>query len=117
VLLSFLFGWLGGWLAGCLVVWLCCLVCWSLGRRIFSTIGRLVSCWMVSGSAVWSVGQLAIGSLVWLFGGMVGPCVGQLVCGLLEDQSVSRLDSQWAVWLVDQSIVWSVGLLLGQWMG
>ena len=36
--------------------------------------------WLVVGPVF---GQLAIGSLVWLFGGTVGHCVGQLVCGQL----------------------------------
>ena len=55
-------------------------------------VGRSVG-WKVGccGSGVWSIGRLAIESLVWLFGGKVGRCVGHLVCGQLEDWSVRLL--------------------------
>ena len=51
-----------------------------------------MSCWLVGcGSGVWSTGRLAIGSVVRLFGGTVGRCVGQLFCGRLEDWLVRFL--------------------------
>ena len=41
--------------------------------------------WLVFwfGSGVWSMGRLAIGSIVQLFGGTVVRCVCQLFCGRL----------------------------------
>ena len=83
-------------------------------------VGGLVGC----GSGVLSMGQLAIRSLVRLFGDMVGRCVSWIVCGQLEDWSVRCLvgwsvgcsDSQQAVWLVDWLVVLS-SLAQGQLVG
>ena len=86
------------------------LIVWWIGWLVF---------WF--GSGVWSMGRLAIGSIVRLFGGTVVPCVCRLFCGRLEDwsvrllvgcsvgQSVVRSGSPQVVWLVDRSIVWSCG--------
>ena len=80
--------------------------------------GWLVGC----GLGVWSMGRLAIGSLIQLFGGTVGRCVSRLVCGCLEDWLVRSLVSR----SVDCSVVWSscawlmdglVGWLLLWWVG
>ena len=47
--------------------------------------------WLVFwfGSGVWSMGRLAIGSIVW-FDGTVVPCVCQLFCGQKIEQSGFR---------------------------
>ena len=58
------------------------------------------------------MGQLATGSLVRLFGGTVGHCVGQLFCGQLEDWLVRFLVGvcwpfvQITICLFGRSIVW-----------
>ena len=90
-----------------------CLIVWWTGLLVF---------WF--GSGVWSMGQLAIGSIVRLFGATVVPCVCRLFCGQLEDwsvrllvgcsvdclvvrlslehgQSVCHLGSGWIGWMVD----------------
>ena len=97
------------------------------GPALGQSFGALLDClvdWLVGfwfGSSVWSMGRLAIGSIVRLFGGAVVRCVCRLFCGRLEDwsvrllvgcsvgQSVVRSDSPQVVWLVDRSIVWSCG--------
>ena len=43
-----------------------------VGGFVVWLVGRMVGC----GSGVWSMGRLAIGSLVQLFGGTVGRLVG-----------------------------------------
>ena len=93
--------------------------------------------WLVFwfGSGVWSMGRLAIGSIVRLFGGTVVRCVCRLFCGRLEDwsvrllvgclvsQSVIRIVRGLFGWWIGRlfgravkSCAWSVGLALGQWM-
>ena len=81
------------------------LIVWWIGWLVF---------WF--GSGVWSMGRLAIGSIVRLFGGTVVCCVRRLFCGPLEDSvgqafvglfgwSVVCSDRPQVVWLVDRSIV------------
>ena len=93
-----------------------CLIVWWTGLLVF---------WF--GSGVWSMGQLAIGSIVQLFGATVVPCVCRLFCGRLEDWSVSqsaiRVVRRSFGWWISRlfgravkSCAWSVGLSLGQWM-
>ena len=68
---------------------------WLVHRSVGRSFGVLLAClvdWLVCcGSGVWSMGQLATGSLIRLSGGRVGRCVGRLVCGRLEDWSVRHL--------------------------
>ena len=83
---SCLFGWMNSWLLD--------------GELVAVFVGKLISVWV--GSLVcWSVDGLPIGSLVRLFGGTVGHCVGQLFCGRLEE------------WLVRFLVGLSVGRSLG----
>ncbi len=95
-LIGWALGQSSGVLLACLVDWLGMLV----GRSVVESFGRSVDwCllgWLVGGlvgcgSDVWSMGRLAFGSLVRLFGGTVGCCVGQLFCGQLEDRFVRFL--------------------------
>ena len=83
----------------------------------------LVPClnvWLVFwfGSGVWSIGRLAIGSKVRLFGATVVPSVCQLFCGRSEDWSVRLLVGcsvgQSVVRIVRGSFGWWIGRLFGR---
>ena len=71
------------------------LIVWWIGWLVF---------WF--GSGVWSMGRLAIGSIVRLFGVAVVRCVCRLFCGRLEDWSVVRI--------VRGSFGWWIGRLFGR---
>jgi hypothetical protein len=87
--------WCAACLFGGLVGCLCWLVGQSPGHRIIWMISQLVSCWMMGGFigrglGVWSMGRLAIGSLVRFIG---GSC-----------RSVGLSLGLWVGWLVDGSV-------------
>ena len=100
-------GWLGGWMVRHWVNRLVpCLIVWWIGWLVF---------WF--GSSVWSIGRLAIGSKVRLFGATVVPSICQLFCG----RKIGRSGFWWVVrsfrqsaglWLVDRSVVWSCSKVL-----